>query len=136
PAHSPRALRMANGAVDLQADPAAAVAARVEAQGMTVDLPPRPVAKHEAGGPFLIEALEFAERIADALHVFQAYAEVEIVVRTRLCAEQRIDTPAALDPEVDAVTTQALHDLDHISGGQLYCACARWSPSASSVSTA
>ena len=113
-----------------------AVAVFVELEWMRVDPAPGRIGEDEAGRPFDVRAHELVEHVADRFDVFGAHAEVEVVVRARLLSEQRVDAPAALEPEVDARRAQAFDDVDDVLRGQLYCACARSSPSASSVSTA
>ena len=78
---------------------------------MAVDLPPGDVFEDEAGGPFDVGAAELAEGLADALDVFEADAEIKIVVRARLLPEQRVDAPAAFDPHLDAVVAETPEDV-------------------------
>jgi hypothetical protein len=113
-----------------------AVAMLVERQGMTVDLSAGVILEDEARGPFDVRATELAEDAADSLDVLGAHAEIEIVVRARLLAQQRVDAPAALDPDVDSMLAQTAEDVDDVGGRQLNFACARSRPSASSVSIA
>jgi hypothetical protein len=64
-----------------------AVALLVEAQGMAVDLPAGGVLEDEARRPFHIAATKLAEGRANALDIFEAHAEIEILVRARLLAQ-------------------------------------------------
>ena len=89
-----------------------AVAVFVELEWMRVDPAPGRIGEDEARRPFEVRAREFVEHVADCLDVFRAHAEVEVVVRARLLSEQRVDAPAALEPEVDARRAQAFDDVD------------------------
>src|SRR6202007_2483076 len=94
------------------------------------------ILEDEARRPLHIPATELTEDSANALDVFEAHAEIQIVVSARLFAEQGVDAPAALDPDVDPVAVQTSKHLDDVGGVQLNCCCARSRPSASSVSIA
>src|SRR2546428_5359526 len=107
------AVRRAPGAVRLPA-----VAVLVECQRMAVHLSAGRVAQNEARGPLVVRTLEFRERRADAVDVLHADAEIEVLVRTRLLAEQRIDAPATFDPKRDSGRVEALDGGDDVVRGQ------------------
>jgi hypothetical protein len=46
-------------------------------------------------------------------HVLDRKHEVEIVVLARLLAEQRVNTPAAIEPDLDAWALERLHQNNH-----------------------
>src|ERR671922_787742 len=48
----------------------------------------------------------FAERLLDPRAVVESGHEVEVVVRSRLLTEQRVDRPAAVEPYRDVVRLQ------------------------------
>ncbi len=77
------------------------VASFVELQWMTVDLASSSITENEACRPFVIRAVELAERLADPVDVLDANAKIQVVVWTRLLSEQGVDAPASLDPHLD-----------------------------------
>jgi hypothetical protein len=78
------------------------VAMLVEIEWMSIDPAPSRICEDEAGRPLDVRAREFMQHVADGPDVFRAHAEVEVVMRARLLAEQRVDAPASFDPELDA----------------------------------
>src|SRR5947207_5979110 len=95
-----------------------AVAATVEDQRMRVDAPAGSIPEKNRRRPLGVRTPELSERFAETREVCRAHAEVEVVVSTRLPAEQRVDAPAPLDPEVDPGGTQAFDDVDDVAGRQ------------------
>ncbi len=57
------------------------------------------------------------ERLAHRRDVAHAHDEVEILVGTRLLAQQRVDRPAAIEPRVDPGAVEALEDRRDIVSG-------------------
>ena len=113
-----------------------AVAVFIESQWMAVDLAPPAVMEDEACRPLDVGPLELGQNLADAIDILEADAEVEVIVHTCLLPEERIDTPATLNPEGDSGLPEPVEHVEDVAGAQLNCACVRSRPSASSVSTA
>src|ERR671936_2176079 len=83
---------------------------------MAVDLPAFGVTQDEARRPLVVRSLELTQCRADAIDVLATDAEVEIVVRTGLLPEQRVDAPPSFDPELDSGGAQTTENVDDVLG--------------------
>jgi hypothetical protein len=66
-----------------------------------INLPASSVLENYGGRPLDVRSPELGKRFSEPREIVDADAEIEIVVRSRLLAEERVDAPAAFDPEVD-----------------------------------
>jgi hypothetical protein len=62
---------------------------------------------------------EFGKRVLGAAAVVACDRQVQVLVGTRLLSEERIDAPAAIEPDRDAGGVEAVQRLDHLRGVQL-----------------
>ena len=93
------------------------VASRVEGERVKVDLTTGRVAEDEARGPpVVLCAPELWQEGDQTIEILAPYDEVQVVMRARLLAEERVDTPTSVDPPVDAYGIQAFEDLEDIVG--------------------
>jgi hypothetical protein len=64
-----------------------------------------------------LDVVELREDLAEPLDRLGRNREVEVVVRTGLVAEQRIDTPTAVDPPFDPGRVEAVEELQDVARG-------------------
>ena len=93
-----------------------AVTGLVEGHRMHVDFPCTLVTEHEIRDRLAPDETEagICERVSHRPDRVHPYDEVEVVVRSRLLAERRIDCPTAVEPRVDPGDVEAIEDLDDV----------------------
>jgi hypothetical protein len=84
-----------------------------------VDLAVTRIAEGEPGRQAGLDAgrvleAEMGERVLGGAAVLAGDHEIEVVVRSRLLAEQRIDAPPPVDPQLDSAGAKSIEDLEHV----------------------
>ena len=93
-----------------------AIAGPVELDGMDVDLPTSRIEQHNASRqlPFRHLVAVPAKHSAEQRHIRASDDEIEIVVLARLLAEQRVDAPTPVEPDLDPI--QPVEQPDDVLG--------------------
>ena len=101
--------------------PIDAVARFVEHHGMDVDLAAFVVGQleaHRCCTAHTTVAPSCQQRL-ERPHCAELYDEIQVVMRTRLCLEHRIDAPPSVEPHLDADRLEDVEKVNHLLGAHL-----------------
>ena len=96
-----------------------AVPGIVETSGVHVDLAPALITQDEVGAGLAGYELEPVpgQRVAHARHLLDAHDEVEVLVGSRLAAQQGIHAPSAIEPGRHVGAGEAIEQFDDVGFG-------------------